>query len=96
MMGLMRFMAYHFGMFLSDKGISKPERAKITTCYLKYSLSSFHSLLSVLMNNKRIGKDVIDRHLKLFMLSAHYLRFFHGKLSTKVNTKADIKMAGKH
>jgi len=89
MMGFMRMMAYIFGMFLSDKGIGNTERAKVTTCYLKCFLSSFQSLLSVLMTDKRVDKDVIDRHIKLFMSSAHYLHRFHGTLSTKDNTKAD-------
>ena len=89
MMGFMRMMAYIFGMFLSDKGIGDSERAKVTTCYLKCFLLSLHSLLSMLMTNNRVDKDVIDRHIKLFMASANYLHCFHGTLSTKDNAKAD-------
>ncbi len=89
MMGLMRFMAYLFGMFLLNKGIGESERAKFTTCYLKCFLLSFQSLFSVLMTDNCVDKDVIDRYIKLFMLSAHYLNLFHGTLSTKDNAKAD-------
>jgi hypothetical protein len=88
-MGFMRMMAYIFGMFLSHKGIGNLERAKVPTCYLKCFLLSFQSLLSLLMTNNCVEKDVIDRHIKLFMSSANYLHHFHGTLSTKDNAKTD-------
>ena len=89
MMGFMRFMTYLFGVFLLNEGNSESDRSKVTICYLKCSLSSLQSILFMLMTNKSIGKDVIEIHLKLFMLSAHYLYLFHGTLSTKDNSNAD-------
>ena len=56
---------------------------KITIGYLKRLLNSFQVMISLIMSEKKIDKDNLQSHIKLFLSSAHYLHDHHGNLDTK-------------
>ena len=70
-MAFMRLMPYLYMTYFKKKGLGKGEKkelGKITIGYLKRLLNSFQVMISLIMSEKKIDKDNLQSHIKLFVI----------------------------
>lgn len=84
-MAYMRLLSYLYGMFLSNNPLASTETGETreVVANLKCLLNALQALMSILMSRSQPDKDDVDRHMKLFMSSAHFLHKRFGSLTNK-------------
>ena len=78
-----RLMSYLYGSFFLNYELRKQEEGKIIIIYIKCMLNAFQTVLSILMTNRKVDKETIDKSIRLFMSSSHFLHKRHGNLDKK-------------